>query len=48
MAWCIKISLFIIKIPAILSRYQPRYKVAFILLLGYGGIFYANAIIRCM
>ncbi len=27
MAWCIKISLFIIKILAILSRYQPRYKV---------------------
>ncbi len=27
-------TFFIIKIPAILSRYQPRYKVAFILLLG--------------
>ncbi|EKE89518.1 hypothetical protein [Helicobacter pylori] len=34
MAWYIKISLFIIKMPAILNRYQPHYKVTFILLLG--------------
>lgn len=34
MAWYMKISFFIIKIPAILSRYQPHYKATFILLLG--------------
>ncbi len=33
MAWYMKISFFIIKMPAILSCYQPHYKVAFILLL---------------
>ncbi len=33
MAWYMKISFFIIKILAILSHYQPHYKVAFILLL---------------
>lgn len=27
-------TFFIIKIPAILSHYQPHYKVTFILLLG--------------
>ncbi|EJB52208.1 hypothetical protein HPHPH28_1457 [Helicobacter pylori Hp H-28] len=33
MAWYIKISLFIIKMPAILSRYQPHYKATLVLLL---------------
>ncbi len=41
MAWYIKISLFIIKIPAILSHYQPHYKVAFILLVRLMAVFSA-------
>lgn len=32
-------TFFIIKIPAILSRYQPHYKATFILLLGLWGYF---------
>lgn len=34
MAWYIKISLFYYQNTCDFSRYQPRYKAAFILLLG--------------